>query len=622
MSEKKNIDRLFQEKFKDFEANPPEFIWDNIREELEEKKKRRVVPIWIRLSGVAAIVVVGLLRGLFFSNGNTGTTNNPVVLDNASDKPAASPFKTLPTDKSSGHDINSGNVYDRSNRPTVNDNIVVDANKKDTKNNNGYDNAGNGKTVKSETEDASTIPFSTPAKNAVVYGTKNNKANSTNTTGIVTQPGKAVVSNTSFKNNNGSRNGGAATSASGKIANPDTYKQNNAVANNQSATAKNKAALNKGNKGRLNNNAGQLNNSAVANNTPPAGNNTLGKATSNNGTALNNLTQNNNAVAGNAAASVKNNSSNNNNNTAIATTETDKEVQPFNNAVIPPVSINKDVPLTEAAIAATDTVKPENELEKLLREKEAGKKEEKALAENAKTNKWNVKPQLAPVFYNSLSQGSPIDGQFAGNAKSYENDLSYGVGVNYAVSKKITIRSGVNTLNLNYETQGVEFYASLNKSTTNVAARTNGNIVVQNQGTGSNATPNAFNENQMPAGTFNGSMMQKTGYVEVPVEMAYALLDKKFGIDIIGGVSTLFLNDNNVSVVSNQGYATNVGQAQNLNSIHFSTNIGVGFKYRFFKSFEANFEPMFKYQVNTFSRDSGNFKPYFIGLYSGISFSF
>jgi hypothetical protein len=31
---------------------------------------------------------------------------------------------------------------------------------------------------------------------------------------------------------------------------------------------------------------------------------------------------------------------------------------------------------------------------------------------------------------------------------------------------------------------------------------------------------------------------------------------------------------------------------------------------------------MFKYQINTFNQNSGNFKPYFIGLYSGISFSF
>jgi len=639
MSEKKNIDRLFQEKFKDFEENPPKFIWDNIREELKEKKKRRVIPIWLRLSGVAAILVMGLLLGLYFINTN-GSNNNPVITGKGTTQPQGAPLKTLPTDKSSGNDINAGDVYDRSERPTVNSNVIVDANANDTDINNAPDNTDTGESANKNASKGINSPSINPSynKNAIVQD-NNNKPNGTTTDASV-QPNNTVVNNKSFGNKNTVKNSGvAAANKNSKSTNAN--QQNNAVANNQRGTAKNNAASGRGSKFNINSSSAAQNNSAVAYNSGTAsGNKATGKVQDNSNATQNGLTQNNKAVANNST-SLKNNSAGTDinkadghhiNNTGVATSGTDKETvvknsDVFNDpatAAIPSATINKDTPLAETAIAATDTVKPENELDKLLREKEAGKKEEKdkALAENAKTNKWNVKPQLAPVFYNSLSQGSPIDGQFAGNAKSYENDLSYGVGVNYALNNRITIRSGVNTLNLNYETQGVEFYASLNKSTTNVAARTNANIVVQNQGAAPNVTPNAFNENQMPSGTFNGSMMQKTGYVEVPVEMAYALLDKKFGIDIIGGVSTLFLNGNNVSVVSTQGYATNVGQAQNLNSIHFSTNVGVGFKYRFFKSFEANFEPMFKYQVNTFSRDAGNFKPYFIGLYSGISFSF
>ncbi|UPT71984.1 MAG: hypothetical protein M0D53_06765 [Flavobacterium sp. JAD_PAG50586_2] len=61
MSERKNIDRLFQEKFKDFEVNPPEGTWANIEAKLDEKKKRRVIPFWWKLSGVAAVFLVGFL---------------------------------------------------------------------------------------------------------------------------------------------------------------------------------------------------------------------------------------------------------------------------------------------------------------------------------------------------------------------------------------------------------------------------------------------------------------------------------------------------------------------------------------------------------------------------------
>ena len=82
-----------------------------------------------------------------------------------------------------------------------------------------------------------------------------------------------------------------------------------------------------------------------------------------------------------------------------------------------------------------------------------------------------------------------------------------------------------------------------------------------------------------------------------------------------------FLNQNNISLVAN-GVEMEVGRANNLNNIHFSSNVGLGFRYNFWNSFNANFQPMFKYQINTFSENSGNFRPYFIGLYTGISFSF
>ena len=46
MSDKKHIDRLFQEGFKDFEATPSDAVWKNLEAKLnEKKKKRRVIPI-------------------------------------------------------------------------------------------------------------------------------------------------------------------------------------------------------------------------------------------------------------------------------------------------------------------------------------------------------------------------------------------------------------------------------------------------------------------------------------------------------------------------------------------------------------------------------------------------
>ena len=120
---------------------------------------------------------------------------------------------------------------------------------------------------------------------------------------------------------------------------------------------------------------------------------------------------------------------------------------------------------------------------------------------------------------------------------------------------------------------------------------------------------------------YKGELNQKIGYVEVPVEMTYQLVDRKFGMEVIGGLSTLFLNRNEISLQSS-GMNMNIGEASNLNTVHFSTNVGMGFRYNFLKSFQANVEPMFKYQINTFSDGAGNFKPFLFGLYTGVSYKF
>ena len=59
MNEKKNIDRLFQEKFKDFEATPSPSIWHAISKELlTNKKRKKAIPIWWKFTGVAASLLL------------------------------------------------------------------------------------------------------------------------------------------------------------------------------------------------------------------------------------------------------------------------------------------------------------------------------------------------------------------------------------------------------------------------------------------------------------------------------------------------------------------------------------------------------------------------------------
>ena len=70
------------------------------------------------------------------------------------------------------------------------------------------------------------------------------------------------------------------------------------------------------------------------------------------------------------------------------------------------------------------------------------------------------------------------------------------------------------------------------------------------------------------------------------------------------------------------GNTVEMGEANNLNDLNFSTNIGFGLNYKFSPMLQLNLEPMFKYQLNTFTQTAGNFQPFSIGVYTGLNFKF
>ncbi len=539
MTERKKIDRLFQEKFRDFEVTPDEKVWSAIEAELTGKKKRRIIPFWWKISGAAAILLIGLLlfSRLFSSDPKAPSGNSDKV---AVEQGVKGNNSVQPKGVNQAHDDKNDDLENQPDATILQNphQVVSDGQQTATTDGRQVQKAG--------------VPAGNVRSQQSV-ATNEKKPTGQHKSGRVNKPSVGLE-----KNN--------------VLGNIDTE---NAVAVSQNKKSRK----------------------------VKSGNPTANK---NNGTIKENADKN--SIPGT-----------NDNNTSIANSNKEgnniKNVQGF---TVPDKNGNDQKQHDPNGIADTntkkDTVKASpNALEELLNEKE-----NKVTAKEQKINRWQITSNVAPIYFSSTSNGSPLDSRFEGNKKSYAPSMSYGVGAKYAINKKFSIKSGVNTVALEYNTTDVVFFQTENaRKIENVTPNIQGSLIqVDNKPDGGAVTSFGRTITQ-----FEGNVNQRIGYVEVPVEMSYQLVDRKFGMELIGGLSTMILNKNEVSIQSS-GMQMNIGEASNLNDVHFSTNVGIGFKYNFLKSFQANFEPMLKYQINTFTSGAGNFKPYFFGLYTGVSYHF
>ncbi|MGK0386972.1 MAG: hypothetical protein ACI849_001591 [Patiriisocius sp.] len=247
-----------------------------------------------------------------------------------------------------------------------------------------------------------------------------------------------------------------------------------------------------------------------------------------------------------------------------------------------------------------------------------------ALAEkNTPQDRWEIAPNIAPVYYNSLNEGSSIDPSFSDNSQSGDVNISYGIGVRYALSDRLKIRSGISNVDLSYSTGGLELGDGPISAALQGVNYDNAEsiIVAQDQGTFAMQADGTFGDITPKSTTGEAFINQNISYYEVPLELSYTLLNNTFGIDVIGGVSTLILGDNEVSVTAGDFNET-LGSANNLSGVSFATNVGLGFHYKISRKFKFNVEPMFKYQLNPYTDSSVEFQPYYVGVYTGLSFKF
>jgi hypothetical protein len=511
MKDNRNIDDLFKERLGDFKASPPEESWQAIRAALDKKKRRRVIPLWWRAAGIAALLA------LILTVGN-------VLLDTG-------PESDQPLTEESAQPSQQGPVIQEpSTTPAV---------------------------PSKETRVATQETVDEPGRSSVPASVANQNKQEPNTSGaeessLGPNVQKALVAET--RSDKEVDNAAHKETPSGQRI-VDMGNAEKAVATEKDEREKPSAE------------------------TP---NNPLIRPTGQDPNAVNPISETGIAVE----------------NMGKTTDQPEKPAE----AVEP-----------EQGVSIFDAIAEEEE-------KEVEVKDHKP------ADRWEVTPSVGPVYYSSLGNGSSIDPSFADNSQTGDVNFSYGAQVSYAISEKLAIRTGVHNVNLSYTTGGVE----LGTGPVNAALRS---VDYGNRST----VTTAVDKGTLTAGTtgsggpFGGLVPKSAGaeafinqslrYFEIPLELKYTFLESRFGVHVIGGFSSLVLADDEISVEAGDFNAV-LGPANNLNSLSFTTNIGLGFDYKIGKKLKFNVEPMFKYQVNPYSDSSVDFNPYYLGVYSGLTFKF
>ncbi len=260
---------------------------------------------------------------------------------------------------------------------------------------------------------------------------------------------------------------------------------------------------------------------------------------------------------------------------------------------------------------------------------------------NEAKSRWQLGASLTPLYsYRDVSSSDILKNQAVNSSETGVLAYSGGMQVRYLQSDRFSIESGIiySRMGLaigdyNAFFGGKLFIDDLERSGSSIVSLSNsiGTIVsgdvdlFANSYTGSNSVADyqvlesaVITYDQDPVNSFT----QSFEYLEIPFNLRYKILDRNLDILLIGGLSTNLLVGNHVSANTING-RVEIGQVQDIRSVNYSGNAGIGFVYSFQGNFSLSIEPRFRYYLNSINESSLPVThPYTMGVYTGVNYTF
>lgn len=225
----------------------------------------------------------------------------------------------------------------------------------------------------------------------------------------------------------------------------------------------------------------------------------------------------------------------------------------------------------------------------------------------------NFQPKTSPALANfSSDDGARVLPQTASFNESTDPGISYSVGVNFGLrlTEKWVIQSGIAYAHRSASTN----------STTNV--RNVANDIKTPANFGNVATES--DKNVLTSVTQDYQLLNSFQFASVPLKAGYLLVDRKFGIMVLAGVSADFFLSNTLSESDDKIEEVKVaaGSDSPFRDVNFNGVIGAEFSYRLSRNYHLTIEPNYGVALNSFTKSGSSFtsNPQTFGIAAGLKF--
>jgi hypothetical protein len=254
-------------------------------------------------------------------------------------------------------------------------------------------------------------------------------------------------------------------------------------------------------------------------------------------------------------------------------------------------------------------------------------------------SRWMLGAALSPLYSYRDAETSAIPGN---PAETGLLSYSTGVHVSYRRNSRLAIETGVyyNRTGLAIGAPGIQVFSQnfdhmvfgpgSEKAEIKTVINSVGNIIAYsgdiymnnykiNAEYGAN---NAPSDDLDQISTAESGIQQHLDFLELPFNLRYSVIDRTFELQLVGGVSTNFLVNNSVTMETSSGQEE-IGYLSDVRAVNYSGNAGLGMIYHIGKKISLTLEPRFRYFINSVNESSlPSTRPYSVGLYTGLSYTF